>query len=127
MAMIEGVCRDVIEKAEWVAIATVGPDGPHVVATWGDYLRQMGLDEECLRVPVGGMRKTEANLKHDRRVELLCGTRQVMGAHGPGKGCALVGRAVIETDGPNFTATKSAFPWARAVLIVRVEKVEPQL
>ena len=127
MAKLEGNCREVFEKSEWVAIATAGPDGPHVVATWGDYLRRLGIDGDVLRVPVGGMRQTEANLSQDPRVELLCGTRQVQGSHGPGGGCSIVGRAEMQTDGPDFMAVKAEFPWARGALVVQIEKVEFQL
>ncbi|MDO8598410.1 MAG: pyridoxamine 5'-phosphate oxidase family protein, partial [Sulfuricaulis sp.] len=121
MAKIEGVCKEVIEKSEWIAIVTAGPDGPHVVATWGDYVRALGIRDDTLLVPVGGMHKTEANLNRDPRVELLCGTRQVQGVHGPGKGCAIVGRAEMQTVGPNFAAVKATFPWARAALVVTAE------
>lgn len=31
---IEGACREVIEKSEWLAIATAGPGGPHTAACW---------------------------------------------------------------------------------------------
>ena len=82
MARVEGMCREVIDAAEWIAIATAGPDGPHVVATWGDYVRALGVGGDTLVIPVGHMHKTEANLQSDSRVELLCGTRQVQGAHG---------------------------------------------
>ncbi len=127
MSKIDGICREVIEKSEWVAIATTGSDGPHVVATWGSYLRQLGVDGDVLRVPVGGMQKTEVNLQRDPRIELLCGTREVRGTFGPGKGCSIVGRAETHTAGPDFDAVKAQFPWARAALVVRVEKVEAQL
>lgn len=127
MSKLEGACREVMEKSEWVAIATAGPDGPHVVATWGEYLRQLGLDGDTLRAPVGRMHKTEANLRHDPRIELLCGTRQVQGARGPGKGCAIVGRAEMQAAGPDFAAVHAKFPWARAALVVHIERVESQL
>jgi len=56
MAKIEGACREVIEKAEWVAIATAGPDGPHLVGTWGAYIWALGIgDNGVFLVPVGGM------------------------------------------------------------------------
>ena len=127
MAKIDGVCREVLEKSEWVGIATAGPDGPHLVATWGDYVRALGIEEDRLLIPVGGMHKTEANLKHDNRVELLCGTRQVQGTHSLGKGCGIVGRAELQTAGPQFAAAKARFPWARAVMVVSVEEIKPQL
>jgi len=127
MAKIDAVCREVIEKTEWIAISTAGPDGPHVVATWGDYVRALGIDEDTILIPVGLMRKTEANLQRDNRVELLCGSRQVQGTRGPGKGCALVGRAEFQTAGPRYEAVKAKFPWARATLVVSVEEAKPQL
>ncbi len=127
MDKIQSVCREVIEKSEWVAIATTGAEGPHVVATWGDYVRALGVRDNRVLIPVGLMHKTQANLKLDPRVELLFGTRQVQGAHGPGKGCAIVGRAELQTDGPHFVAVKAKFPWARAALVVQIEKVELQL
>ncbi len=128
MNQIEGICREVVEKSEWVAIATVGPDGaPHVVATWGDYIRQLGIDGPILRIPVGGMNRTEANLQLDSRVELLCGTRQVQGIRSSGKGCSIVGRAEMQRSGPEFDAAKAKFPWARAVLIVHIGNITPQL
>jgi len=127
MARVEGMCREVIDAAEWIAIATAGPDGPHVVATWGDYVRALGVGGDTLVIPVGHMHKTEANLQSDSRVELLCGTRQVQGAHGPGKGCSLVGTAQVQAAGPQFEAVKARFPWARAALVVHVEEARPQL
>jgi hypothetical protein len=127
MAKIVGICKEVLEKTEWIAIATSGPDGPHLVATWGDYVRALGIDGGTLLIPVGHMHKTEANLKHGNRVELLCGTRQVQGTHGPGKGCGVVGKAEFQTAGPHFDAVKAKFGWARAALIIHVEEAKTQL
>ena len=56
---IDAICKDVIDKTEWVAIATMGPDGPHVVATWGDYVRALGVQDDRLLIPVGHMHKTK--------------------------------------------------------------------
>jgi len=92
----------------------------------GDYIRTLGIREDTLLIPVGEMRKIEANPKRYPRVELLCGTRQVLGAHGPGKGCAILGRAQVQVDGPEIATVKAAFPWARAVLVVTVERIESQ-
>jgi hypothetical protein len=127
MAKIEGICKEVMGKTEWIAIATTGPDGPHVVATWGDYVRALGLEDDTLLIPAGLMRKTEANLQRDPRVELLCGTRQVQGTRGPGKGCGIVGKAEFQTAGPHFDAVKAKFPWARAAIVVSVDEAKPQL
>jgi hypothetical protein len=73
------------------------------------------------------MHKTEANVRRDNRVELLCATRQVQGIHGPGKGCGLVGTGEFQTTGPHFDAIKAKFNWARAALVVSVDEAKPQL
>jgi len=127
MAKIDGICKEVLEKAEWIAVATTGPDGPHLVATWGDHVRALGIGDSTLLIPVGLMNKTEANVKRDNRVELICGTRQVEGTHGPGKGCGIIGKAEFQTAGPHFDAIKAKFRWARAALVVSVEEAKPQL
>ncbi len=127
MAKIDGICKEVLDKAEWIAIATTGPDGPHLVATWGDQLRVLGIEDGTLLIPVSQMHKTEANVKRDNRVELICGTRQVEGTHGPGKGCGIVGKAEFQMAGPHFDAIKAKFRWARAALVVSVEEAKPQL
>ncbi len=128
MSKIESVCRGVIEKAEWVAIATSGADGAHLVGTWGEYIRSLGVEDDgIILIPVGGYRTTERNLVSDNRIELLCATKQVRGAHGPGKGCRIRGTGQIQTSGDRFTSAKKQFPWARGVLVVKVEDVSAQL
>jgi len=128
MAKIEGACREVIEKAEWVAIATAGPDGPHLVGTWGDYIRALGIgDDGVFLVPVGGMARTEQNLAGDDRVEVMWGTRAVAGGNGPGKGCLVRGRGHMLTTGDFADAARKSFPWARGVLILRADEVDELL
>ncbi len=128
MSKVEGICREVIDKAEWIAIATSGPEGPHLAGTWAEYIRTLSAgNDEILLVPVGGYRTTERNLASDNRIELLCATKQVQGAHGPGKGCRVRGTGEIQTSGDRFTAAKKQFPWARGVLVIKVEEVNAQL
>ena len=127
MVMIEGVAKKVLEKSEWVAVATAGSNGPHVVATWSEYIIALGIREGRLLIPVGKMETTEANLKSDNRIELLCATRQVKGSHGPGKGVSIQGTANLDTEGEDYVAVHSRFPWARAALVVQIDKIEPQL
>ncbi len=128
MSKIEGACKDVIEKAEWVAIATSGAEGAHLAATWGEYVRSLGVENgEIVLVPVGGYRMTERNLATDNRIELLCATREVRGNNGPGKGCRIRGTGRVETSGERFAAAKKRFPWARGVLVVKVQEAAAQL
>jgi len=127
MVKIDGMAKDVLENSEWTAIATSGSEGAHVVGTWNEYITALGIQEDQLLIPVGHMRKTEENLKSDDRVELLCGTRKVNGEHGPGKGLSIKGTGRMESEGKNFQAVQARFPWARAGLVVTVEKIEGQL
>lgn len=129
MASIDGPTREVLERAEWVSIATAGADGPHLAATWGDYIRTLGVDWEAgrLLVPVGGMATTQANLAHDPRIEVLAASRAVEGSHGPGQGCLIHGRGEIQESGPLAEQTRAAYSWARAVLVVTADEVRTAL
>ncbi len=128
MASISNDVRTVIDKAEWVAIATSGPDGPHLSATWGDYVRGLGIDQDIILIPAGRLQRTEENLKADPRIELMFATREVIGSRGTsGQGCVLHGRAEMETAGPRYEAVKARFSWARAALVIHVAQAETQL
>ncbi len=127
MAAIDAAVREVLEKCEWVAIATAGPDGPHLAATWGDYVRALGFENDIVLVPAGGLRKTEANLKANRRIELLVATRAVARPQGSGQGALLSGVAEMKASGPEMDKVKARFPWARAVLVMTVERATTQL
>ncbi len=127
MAVIEGVCRQVLDATEFVGIVTQGKDGPHVVATWGDYIRRLGIGSDALMVPAGHYLQTEANLRRDPRVQVLAASRQVQGSHGPGQGIVLTGNAEVRVEGAEAIAVKEKFPWARGVLLIHVESVVTQL
>jgi hypothetical protein len=128
MAKIEGVCKEVLEKADWISVSTAGADGPHVAATWGDYIRKLGFpNDETILVPVSGFNTTQRNLALDNRIELLCATKLVPSVISLGRGCRIKGNGHVETSGPHFDAAKAAFSWARAVLVVKVEETHLQL
>ncbi len=127
MAVIEDACRKTLEASEFVTIVTNGEAGPHVVATWGDYIQAMGIDNDTLIVPVGTMQKTEANLKRDSRVQVLAATRKVQGTYGSGQGYLLTGSAEMSFDENMVTRVKEKFPWARGAMLIRVESAKAQL
>jgi hypothetical protein len=128
MAKIEGVCREIMDKADWISISTEGADGPHVAATWGDYVRKLGfVNDETILVPLFGFRATERNLLSDDRIELLCATKLVPSTFSLGRGCRIRGKGHVETSGERFDAVKKAFSWARGVLVVMVEETHVQL
>ena len=127
MAMIDAASKEVIDKSEWVAIATNGREGPHLVATWGDYVKALGMADETILVPVGGMHRTEENINVDNRIELLFASRQVQGSRGPGQGCCVSGTGVFQSAGAAMERVKARFPWARAALVITVKEVNTQL
>ncbi|VVB88414.1 Pyridoxamine 5'-phosphate oxidase [uncultured archaeon] len=128
MVKIEGKCREVLDKTEWVAIATCGDSGPHMAGTWGEYVRALQIkDSGIIVIPAGHFNITEENLKKNNRVELLIASRQVQRTYGPGQGCSISGIGEIQTSGKFAEMVKSKFPWARGALVITVEKVNPQL
>jgi hypothetical protein len=128
MNILNGTIKDVMEKTEVVAIATYRENGPHLVATWGDYIRSLDIkDGKTIIIPAGGYHHTERNLQDDNRIELLVGSKQAQGKNGPGTGCRIFGRAEIITTGKFAELTRSKFPWARGALVIEVEKVDQLL
>ena len=110
---------EVLKKDGIVAIATLGPDGPHMVNTWNSYVRVS--EDGRLLIPAGYFHKTEANVAANNQVLVTLGSRKVQGLHGPGAGFLIKGTATFLKEGPEYDATKSTFGWARAVLSITVD------
>lgn len=128
IVQIEGKCKEVLDNTEWVAIATCGASGPHVVATWGGYVRALKTEENgIIVIPAGYYNVTEENLKKNNSVELLIASRKVQGTNGIGQGCCISGKGEIQTSGKFADLAKSKFSWARGALVITVEKVNTQL
>ena len=127
MSKIADVCRQLWETTEFVAIVSNGPEGPHVVGTWGDYVRKLGIRDDVVVMPAGKYRQTEQNLAHDPQLTLLIASRQVDGRNGPGQGCEIRGRGELVSEGALVEEVKASFPWARGALVVHVEEVKTQL
>ena len=127
MTKIEGVCRDVCEATEFVAIVTTGDDGPHVVGNWGDYMRVLGIKENMIIFPAGRYRQTEKNIRRNSHVQLLVASKKVQGTRSAGQGCLIIGTGEILSSGDIVDAVKAKFPWARGAMVVHVEDVKTQL
>ncbi len=110
---------EVLKMDGVVAIATLGPDGPHMVNTWNSYVH--ADDDGRLFIPAGNYRKTEANITFNNQVLVTLGSSRVQGSHGPGTGFLLKGKASFLTEGAECDAMKSRFRWARAVLCITVD------
>lgn len=127
MSQIEGIYLEVIEKSEWVAIATTGPDGPHLAGCWTRYMLALGIDGDEILFPAGRYEKTGENLRRDPRIELLFATGEVARANGKGQGCTVLGTGELQTSGPNADKAKARFPWARGALVVKVTGLRTHL
>jgi len=110
---------EVLKKDGVVAIATLGPDGPHLVNTWHSYVRV--AEDGRLLIPAGYFQKTEANITVNHQVLVTVGSSKVRGLHGPGTGFLIKGTATFIKEGPEYDAMKSTFGWARAVLSITVD------
>jgi hypothetical protein len=114
MTKIEGVCRDVWKATEFVTIVTTGDGGPHVVGSWGDYMRVLGIKENMIIFPAGRYKQTEKNLRRDNRIQLLLASKKVQGTRSPGQGCLTIGTGEILISGDIVETIKPKFPWTRA-------------
>jgi hypothetical protein len=112
---------EVLKKDGVVAIATLGPDGPHLVNTWNNYVRVS--EDGRLLVPAGYFHKTEANIAANDKVLVTLGSSKVEGLHGPGTGFLIKGSAKFLSTGPELEAMKARFAWARAVLAISIGSV----
>jgi hypothetical protein len=108
-----------------VAIATLGPDGQHMVNTWNQYIRFS--EDGRMLIPAGGMQRTEANLAVNDQVLVTLGSSKVAGFHAPGTGFLIKGSAAMITEGPEFEGVAKRFAWARAVLAIRIESATQTL
>jgi Pyridoxamine 5'-phosphate oxidase len=126
MARIEGVCREVCNATEWVAIVTHGADGPHLAGHWNGYMF-LDVEDEVVVFPVGRFDRTGRNLRENGRIQLLAASKKVQGSKGPGQGCEIRGTGAIVASGKYVDAVRAKFPWARGALVVRVEETRTQL
>lgn len=127
MTALDPTARELLEQAEFVAIVTQGPDGPHLVGNWGDYARRIGIDDERIILPAGHYERTEQNLRRDSRIQLMAASRAVRGSRGPGQGGVIHGKGSVQIEGALAARAKAAFPWARGALVIEVERCEMQL
>ena len=127
MALLDGACRDVLEKTEFVAMVTTGPQGPHITATWGDYVHKLGFEGDRLLIPAGYYHQMESNLERNKEIQLLVASREVQGKLGPGQGFTLKGTGTIVDSGEEMDRVKAHFPWARGALVVQVAEAVSHL
>lgn len=118
--MLDATVRAVLETEGSATFVTMGPEGPHLVATWQSYLDV--IDDHTLAFPAGGYRATEANLQRDPTVQMVIGSKG--GPSGAAIGFRLSGTAELRSGEALHERLKAAFPWCRAAVVMHVAKVE---
>ena len=117
--MIPETLQKIMKQDGIVAIATLGPDGPHMVNTWNSYLKIS--EDGRLLIPAGFMNQTEANIAHNPDVLITLGSSKVEGLHGMGAGFLIKGKAKFVKAGPDFDLMKEKFGGLRATMAVTIE------
>jgi predicted pyridoxine 5'-phosphate oxidase superfamily flavin-nucleotide-binding protein len=125
MMEIPETMLEVLKKDGVVAIATLGPDGPHMVNTWNSYVRVS--EDGRLLIPAGYFHKTEANIAANDKVLVTLGSSKVRGLNGAGTGFLVKGTATFVTSGPDFETMKARFAWARATLAIAIDSATQTL
>lgn len=127
MSRIKGVYREVIEKSEWVAIATAGPHGPHLAGCWTRYGLALGTEDDEIVFPAGGYNATSENLGRDPRIQPLFAAGALARVKGQGQGCTVFDTGEFQTSGLEAHEAKAQFPWARGALVVKVTGLRTHL
>lgn len=115
---------EILEHEGPASFTTAGTDGPHMAATWNSYIQVLG-DADVV-IPVGGLEKTEENIRAGSKMQMIVASRDISGTQGPGAGFLLKGAVEFKTSGRDFERTRSRFPWARAIMLFHIEE-EKQL
>ena len=117
---------EVIRNEGVVSIVSWGNAEPHLTCAWNSYL--VVTDDERILIPAAGMKKTEANVEVNNRVQLALGTRNVEGYDGyQGTGFRIEGTAKFLTEGADYDMMYKKYPFIRSVLEVTVNSAKQLL
>ncbi len=116
---------EVLKHEGVVSIVTKGENNPHVVNSWNSYITITG--EENLLIPAGGMKKTEENIKKNSNILMTLASKEVEGFNSMGSGFLIEGIGEFLYEDDDYETMKLKFPWARAVLRVKILKITQTL
>lgn len=119
------VLLEVIKHEGVASIVTVTNNEAHIVNTWNTYIRLK--EERDFLIPVGGMGVTQEKLEENNQVKIAFGSREVQGLRYMGTGFVVEGRGKIFEKGADYDYIKTQFNWARAVLVIKPEKITQTL
>lgn len=122
--MIPEKMLEVLKDEEVVSIVTQSK-GAHVVNTWNSYIKI--TEDGKILIPAGRMNTTEDNIKENNKVLMTLGSREVDGFHSKGTGFLIEGVGEFLYQGKDYNIMKEKFPWMRATLVIKVEKITQTL
>jgi hypothetical protein len=119
--MLNEKITEILKHEGPASFTTYGTDGVHLVATWNSYIDV--LQNDTLLIPAGYFNTTQRNIESGSEVQMIVGSKDVLGLQGKGAGFLLKGKAKFEGDGSNFDKMKSRFAWVRSVIVFNVKEV----
>lgn len=122
--MIPEKMMEVLKHEGVVSIVTQGKEA-HVVNTWNSYIEI--TEEGKFLIPVGRMNATEGNIKENNKILMTIGSREIQGFHSMGAGFLIEGSGEFSYQGKDCDIMKNKFPWIRAVLIIKADKITQTL
>ncbi len=117
---LEEALREALRYPAPVSIVTVGDDGSHLAGVWNSEV--LVLDLGTIIVPAGRLVKTEKNVSEGSDVKMLLASPGTDG--GAGSGFRVTGRAEFHSSGPQYELVRSMFRWARAAMVISVDRLE---
>lgn len=122
--MIPEKMREILRHEGVVSIVTQASE-VHVVNTWNSYIKI--TDEGNILIPAGRMNTTEENIRKNKRVLMTLGSREVDGLHSKGAGFLVEGIGEFLYKGKDYDIMKKDFPWIRATLTIKADKITQTL
>lgn len=117
---------EVLNHEGVVSIVSWGVDEAHVTCTWNSFL--VIAEDEKILIPAAGMHSTENDVKHNNKVKVALGAREVMGYNNyQGSGFEINGTAKFLTSGSEFDMMKEKYPFLTRVLEITVSSAKQLL
>jgi len=117
---LSSAAREVIDTSQWLSIATIGPDGPHLAACWTRNILKLGYADDEIVVPVWRMERTGENLSLNPRIELLFVSPTIQRENGEAQGLSIMGSAAVHREGPRAEQVIAALEWPVGALVVSI-------
>lgn len=113
---------EVLKHEGVVSIVTWTEKEANVTNTWNSYL--VLTEDNRILLPAAGLKSSEADIAVNPNVKLTLGSREVEGRDGyQGTGFKIEGTANFLTEGEEFNMMYEKYPFIRAAIEIKVEKL----